>query len=321
MSTSPSKSKSQAIQKLSAPKFSWQFLLPKYWLVWLGAGCLYLISCLPYAVLMRLGKLVGKLIVLAAPKRARVAKQNIRLCFPDWNEKRVNEVYNANIARTGMALFETAMGWWWPRWRIQAIGRVEGYEHVEHILAQGKGVFGLAIHNVNLELACRILGYTHPCIAFYRKHNNPLMDYFQYHGRSRSNKYMVHKRNSKALINAMNQGELCVYLPDQDYGAKQSIFVPFGGVAQTATTTGTLMFVERANCVPLLIVPQFDEKGYVVKIYPAIDYLDPSSPEASLTRLNQDLLAAVEEQAESYLWMHKRFKTRPPEAPESLYER
>lgn len=305
---------------IKAPHFTLQFLLPHYWHVWMGAAVLYLISWLPFKVILLMGKGFGHLLSKFASKRVQIARKNIELTFPDWPEDKVERVFKANIERTGMALFETAMGWWWPDWRIKKHFSVEGFEHVESILKQGKGVFGLALHNVNLEFACRAIGYQYPSIAFYRKHNNPLMDYFQYHGRNRANKYLIHKRNARALIEALNQGELCLYLPDQDYGAAQSIFVPFGGVKETATTTATLMFAQRADCVPLLLVSQYTQNGYKVKFYPEIDYLTDKDAEGALTKLNHDLLKIVEEQPESYLWMHKRFKTRPQSSPESLYK-
>ena len=269
-----------------------------------------------------MGNGFGRLLYKLAPKRVNVAKKNIKLCFPHWTDAQCQAVFESNIKRTGNALFATAMGWWWPAWRVQKHCKVEGFEPVKQILDSGRGVFGLALHNVNIEFACRGIGYAHKSIAFYRQHNNPLMDYLQYHGRNRSNKYMIHKRNSKALIQAMNEGELCLYLPDQDYGAKQSIFVPFGGVEKTATTTGTLMFASRTNAAPYLLTTQYTDTGHVVKFVSEVEYLADitnKSPEEVLTQLNQDILALVEQQPDSYLWMHKRFKSRPPEAPESLY--
>lgn len=304
---------------ISPPQFQWSFLLPKYWLVWFGAGLLYALTWLPLPAIRRLGNGVGWLLTKLAKKRVNIAKRNIELCYPQWTQAQRDEVLRENVRRAGMALFETAMGWWWPSWRVRRIGKVEGFEHAKAALEQGKGVFGLALHNMNLEFACRVLGYTHPSIAFYRKHDNPLIDYFQYYGRARSNKYMVHKRRSKALIAAMNEGELCLYLPDQDYGRAQSIFVPFGGVAETATTTATLMFARRANCVPMIVTSQYTKNGYKVKIYPPMLNWAEQSDEAALTELNQHVLNVVNEQPESYLWMHKRFKTRPDADAPSLY--
>jgi KDO2-lipid IV(A) lauroyltransferase len=296
--------------------------MPKYWLIWVGVIILYCLSWLPFAVIKKLGFGFGRLIKVIAPKRVEIAKRNIELCFNDWSPEQVNSVFNANIDRTGMALFETAMGWWWPSWRVQKHCTVEGFDEVKKVLDSGRGVFGLALHNVNLEIACRGIGYTHKSIAFYRKHNNPLIDYLQYRGRTQSNKYFIDKRNAKALINALNDGELCLYLPDQDYGPKQSIFVPFGGVSKTATTTGTLMFANKSKAVPFLMTTQYSSTGYVVKFISALQYLADNnlSKEEALTLLNADILKAIEEQPDSYLWMHKRFKTRPSDAPESLYK-
>lgn len=304
---------------IKAPAFKLAFLGPKYWPVWLGVFILYLITWLPLPVIRLLGAGAGKLIALIVPKRAKVAKKNLQLWNPTLSDEEVEKLYRENIRRTGMALFETAMGWWWPSWRVKRAIVIEGTEHVEEALARGTGVFGMALHNMNLEFACRGIGFFHPSIAFYRKHNNPLVDYLQYHGRNRSNKYMIDKRNAKALLAALDDNELCLYLPDQDYGPKQSIFVPFGGVKDTATTTATLMFIRRSQARPMLITSQYTKSGYKIKIFPPLIGLGEMEDAAALTTLNQHIDAAVKEQPESYLWMHKRFKTRPKENPASLY--
>ncbi|MFQ3248917.1 MAG: KDO2-lipid IV(A) lauroyltransferase [Glaciecola sp.] len=307
------------IKAVMAPPFTAAFFHPRYWGVWFGAAVLYLITWLPLPVIKLLARVIAKLLFWFAPKRIKIAKRNLELCYPEWSEEKRQKVLKDNVFRTAMGLFETGMGWWWPEWRVRRVAEVEGLEHALKVLESGKGVFGLTLHNVNLEIGCRIIGYAYPCIAFYRKHNNPLIDYMQYYGRARSNKYMIHKRNAKALIQAMNENEFCLYFPDQDYGKGTSAFVPFGGVARTATTTATLMFANRANCVPLMVVSQHSKKGYKVKIGAPIDYLADTNQETALTKLNEDVLKVVNEQPESYLWMHKRFKTRPEDEPESLY--
>ncbi len=305
---------------IKAPTFKLAFLGPKFWPVWFGVFILYLITWLPLPIIRAIGAGTGRLIALIVPKRARVARKNIALWNPSLSEKEVEALFKENIRRTGMALFETAMGWWWPSWRIKRAFEIEGAEHVQAAFAKGKGVFGMALHNMNLEFACRGIGFFHPSIAFYRKHNNPLVDYLQYHGRNRSNKYMIDKRNAKALLAALEDKELCLYLPDQDYGPKQSIFVPFGGVKDTATTTATLMFIRRSDCEPILIASQYTARGYKLKFYPALNGLGEMEDDAALTLLNEHIDTAVKEQPESYLWMHKRFKTRPESNPASLYD-
>ena len=214
-------------KKIVAPKFEIAFFSPKYWLTWLSILVLYSISWLPYKVQQYLGKLLGRLLKVVAKKRYHIAKRNIEMCFPKLREEDRAAMLKANLDNAGMAIFETSMGWWWPSWRVNRIAEFEGYEHIEAILSKGKGVLAYAIHNMNLEFACRILGRQYPSVVFYRKHNNRLMEYMQYYGRNRANKYMVHKRNSKGLIQALDEGELCIYLPDQDYGRNRCEFTPF----------------------------------------------------------------------------------------------
>jgi KDO2-lipid IV(A) lauroyltransferase len=308
------------VKTVMAPPFTVAFFHPRYWGVWFGASLLYVITWLPLPVIKLLARVVAKVIAVLVPKRIQIARKNLELCYPQWSADKREEVLKDNVFRTAMGLFETGMGWWWPEWRVRRIAEVEGLDNALKVLESGKGVFGLTLHNVNLEIGCRIIGYAYPCIAFYRKHNNPLINYMQYHGRNRSNKYMIDKRNAKALIQAMNENEFCLYFPDQDYGKSTSIFVPFGGVARTATTTATLMFANRANCASLMVVSQYSKKGYKVKIGTPIDYLADKDQEVALTKLNEDVLSVVNEQPDSYLWMHKRFKTRPEDQPESLYK-
>ena len=308
------------VKTVMAPPFTAAFFHPRYWGVWFGASVLYLVTWLPLPIIKLLARVVAKLIAVLVPKRIQIARKNLALCYPQWSAQKREKVLKDNVFRTSMGLFETGMGWWWPEWRVRRVAEVEGLDNALKVLESGKGIFGLTLHNVNLEIGCRIIGYAYPCIAFYRKHNNKLIDYMQYHGRNRSNKYMIDKRNAKALIQAMNENEFCLYFPDQDYGKSTSIFVPFGGVAKTATTTATLMFANRANCVPLMIVSQYSKKGYKVKIGTPIDYLADKDQEVALTKLNEDVLTVVNEQPDSYLWMHKRFKTRPEDQPESLYK-
>lgn len=281
---------------------------------------MYLISWFPYPILKMFGRGFAVLLKIFARKRVFVAKRNLELSFPEWSEEQRQKVLDANINAAGMAVIETAMGWWWPDWRVKRISYVEGYEHVEKALQAGKGLLVFAIHNMSLELGCRIAGLTNPAVAFYRKHNNPLMDYLQYYGRARSNKYMIHKRDVKGMIKALSDGEISYYLPDQDYGRNKTEFVPFFAVKETSTTKGSLLFASAANCETLFIAPIVTDKGYMIKFYPGLADFPSGDDIADINRINRQVEKMILEAPEQYLWMHKRYKTRPdPDAP-SFYK-
>ncbi len=307
---------------VQAPQFSWRFLLPQYWLLWLGAALLWLISWLPYPVLMWLGQSLGRLLYKLLKSRSKVARRNLQLCFPDMDAAEREQLVRRNFDETGKALFDTVIGWWWPDWRIRKLARFDGYQHIQAARAEGKGVLLLAAHFLHLEAAGRAFGLTHPSVGFYRPHNNPLMDYLQYHGRSRANKYMIGKRDVKGLIAALNQGEVCFYLPDQDYGRNRSEFVPFFAVPDAATTTGTLLFANAANCkvIPVITNRLPGNKGYQVEALPALEPFPTGDNKADVTRVNQWVEQAVLRQPEQYMWLHRRFKTRPDASAPSLYK-
>jgi KDO2-lipid IV(A) lauroyltransferase len=311
---------SLSAKKVVAPEFEIEFFLPKYWLTWLSILILFSISWLPYKMQRYLGEFLGKLLKFVAKKRYQVAKRNIELCFPELSEQKRAAMLKANLENAGMAILETSMGWWWPTWRVQRKAEFEGYEHIEAIKAKGKGVLAYGIHNMNLEFASRVLGLKAPSVVFYRKHNNRLMEYMQYHGRNRANKYMVHKRNVRGLLNALDDGELCIYLPDQDYGRKMSEFIPFFAVPDVATTTGSLIFPKRANCESIFLVSMRTKTGYKMIALPGLENFPSGDDKYDITRINQKIEEMVLMAPEQYLWMHKRFKTRPNQDDPSLYE-
>jgi KDO2-lipid IV(A) lauroyltransferase len=311
---------SLSIKKVVAPEFEIAFLLPKYWLTWLSVFILYSVSWFPYSVQKSIGKLLGKLLKIIAKKRYNVAKRNLELSFPDFSQEKRQTILDANLDNAGMAVLETGMGWWWPTWRVTQKAEFEGYEHIEAILAKGNGVLAYAIHNMNLEFACRMAGLKYPSVVFYRKHNNRLMEYISYHGRKRSNKYMVHKRNVKGLISALDDGELCMYLPDQDYGRKKCEFTPFFAVPEVATTTGSLLFAKQANCETVFLVSVRTDNGYKIIVQPGLDNFPSDDDNYDVTRINQMIEKMIMLAPEQYLWMHKRFKTRPNTDDPSLYD-
>lgn len=304
-----------------APPFSLTLLHPRYWLLWLALGIAYLISWLPYSVLMALGRGLGRLSFKLLKSRGRIARRNLELCFPDMPPGEREQLVQRNAEETGCAAVETLIGWWWPTWRIRRLAHFKGYEHIQAELAKGKGVLLLAPHMLHLEAAGRVFGLTHPSIGFYRPHNNALMEFFMYRGRSRGNKYMIGKRDVKALLRALNDGEVCFYLPDQDYGRNRAIFAPFFAVQETACTNGTLLFANAANCavIPIYTSKLPNNQGYQIEALPALTDFPGKDDYAAICRVNQWVEQAILKHPEQYMWVHRRFKTRPdPDAP-SLY--
>lgn len=305
-----------------APKFSMSFFLPKYWLNWIGISILFLISWLPYRMQLWLGSLVGLLMYRLAKRRVNIARTNLSVCFPNMPEAEKEQLVRENFKASGIAIFESGMGWWWPSWRIKRKAHYQGMEHLDAAVAKGKGVLLVACHMVCLEMSGRILGQHRPNVAFYRPHNNALMEYFQYHGRARDNRYLIGKKDVKGLISALRHNESCIYLPDQDYGRRRSVFVPFFAEPEACTTTGTSLFSKQTGCTLLMVNQRRlpNGKGYEVKLEPISEHYPSDDESADATILNQIFERCIEQAPEQYMWLHRRFKTRPDPKQPSYYQ-
>ncbi|WNC69323.1 LpxL/LpxP family Kdo(2)-lipid IV(A) lauroyl/palmitoleoyl acyltransferase [Thalassotalea nanhaiensis] len=311
-------SKNKVIQE----KFKLSFLLPKYWLTWLAVIILYAISWLPYKVQLLMGRIVGRLMMKIGGSRLKVAKKNIEVCFPELSEQERQVMLKKNFENTGIGLFETGMGWWWPDWRVKRKINVSGLEHLEQAKSDGSGILLLTLHYLSLEFSGRATGHVHPTVAFYRPNHNALMEYFQHSGRSRSNKYMIDKTDVKGMIKALRSKETCVYLPDQDYGRKRSIFVPFFNVEHTASTFGTMLFAKVKNVKTLMLIPRRlpDDSGYILEFLPALENFPSGDDEQDIIRINKLVEQAILREPDQYMWLHRRFKTRPNKADPKFYD-
>ncbi len=301
--------------------FKLAFLTPRYWPTWIGVAFLYLVSWLPYRLQLGMGKGIGKLVYRYMKRRRHIAEVNIALCFPDMPPEEQQALVRKNMENTGIAMLETGMAWWWPDWRVKRVfGSLTGLEHIDAIHAQGKGALLLVPHILHLEMASRIMGLDRQGVGFYRPHNNPLMEFFMTRGRLRSNEYLIGKRDVKGLLKALKDKKLCYYLPDQDYGRNKCEFAPFFAVKDAATTTGTLLFAASKHCETLSLISRRCEQGkYHLEVQPVLDNFPSGDALADVTRVNQRIEQAVMRAPEQYMWLHRRFKTRPdPDAP-SLY--
>ncbi|MCL7704013.1 lipid A biosynthesis lauroyl acyltransferase, partial [Enterobacter kobei] len=194
----------------------------------------------------------------------------------------------------------------------------------EQARAQGKGVVLVGMHFLTLELGARIFGMLNPGIGVYRPNNNALLDWLQTRGRLRSNKTMLDRHDLKGMIRALKQNEILWYAPDHDYGKANSVFAPFFAVPDAATTAGSYMLVKSAQPAVIPFVPRrrADGTGYELIILEDISAsLQGADKETVATQMNRAIERAVLMAPEQYMWLHRRFKTRPEGQPDRYARR
>lgn len=213
---------------MDRPRFRAVFFHPRFWLLWLGLGLLWLVTQLPYRALLVIGRVLGAGMYRVAGERRRIAARNLELCFPEKSAKERKHLLKENFASTGIAFFEMAMSWWWSRQRLARLAHVEGLEHLKQAQLDGKGVILMALHFTTLEIGAALLGQKHTIDGMYREHGNPLFDYIQRRGRERHNldSLAVEREDVRGMLKLLRAGRAIWYAPDQDYGAKQRISEP-----------------------------------------------------------------------------------------------
>lgn len=308
--------------KKSPPEFSAKLLHPKYWLTWLWMAFLYLVSWLPYRLQMALGTALGWLFYKTNSSRVKIARKNYQISFPEWSIEKVEKMTKTNMVNTGIAIFETGMAWFWPDWRLRKhAGEVVGLDILEKARAEGKRIYLLAFHFLTMEISGRVFSQHERPVSFYRPHDNPVIDLCMFKGRSRANKDLIPKQNVRGFMRAVKKHGVSIYLPDQDYGPRNCLFVPFMAQDKVATTLGTLAFAKHADTVIVSSYCYRDNKTgkYITVLRDGLDSIPSDSPEADLTLINQHVEHAVRDQPGEYLWAHRRYKTRPNNEP-SLYK-
>ncbi|VFP84371.1 Lipid A biosynthesis palmitoleoyltransferase [Candidatus Erwinia haradaeae] len=296
-----------------ASNFDRELMLPRYWITWFGISILFLIVCLPYPLLYRFGIWIGRCSMFFMKRRVFIVRRNLELCFPDMDKTHLAQSVKSNFESLGMGLLETGMAWFWSDRRVKKWFSVKGLEHLIAAHKPNRGILMIGLHFMSLELGGRAMGLCHPMTAIYRPHNNKLMEWVQTKGRLRSNKAMINRRNLRGAIHALKSGEIVWFAPDQDYGAKGTVFAPLFSVPDVATTSGTWVLARLAQ--PALMTVVFlrkeDQSGYELLIEREIqDY--PLDDEMQAARyINNIIEKEIMRAPSQYMWLHRRFKTRP----------
>ncbi|MGY5957523.1 Kdo(2)-lipid IV(A) acyltransferase [Kosakonia sp. BK9b] len=302
------------------PKFSAALVHPRHWLTWLGIGVLWLVVQLPYPVIYRLGCGLGRLAKLVMKRRVEIARRNLELCFPQMNDTEREKMVADNFESVGMGVMETGIAWFWSDRRMNKWMEVSGFEHVRNVQAQGRGILLIGVHFLTLEIGARMFGLNEPGIGVYRPNDNPLIDWLQTRGRMRSNKSMIDRKDLKGMIRALKGGEVVWYAPDHDYGPRASVFAPFFAVKQAASTSGTWMLARMSQACIVPFVPRRKPggKGYELIMLEAECSPPLDDAETTAAWMNRVVERCIMMAPEQYMWLHRRFKTRPEGEP-SLY--
>ena len=285
-------------------------------------GFLWLLQCLPLSVLAALGRGLGLLLWQVAGARRRIALRNLELCFPAQTPAQRRALARTHFQWLGRSILERGLLWFASAGRLKRLIRVEG--DVRLAERSPRPVMWLVPHFMGLDVAgvATLLFQSHSACSMYQQQSNPAMDAVIRKGRMRfGNNAAIFPRSDKALplIRAIRRGHAFFNLPDMDFGERDAAFVPFFGVP-----AATLLAPSRmAQALGMVVQPVVAEmrpggQGYTVRFGEPWTHFPTADALADTEAMNRWIEDEIRRNPAQYLWVHKRFKTRPKGEP-SLY--
>ena len=276
---------------------------------------IWLFHWLPLPVQAVVGTSLGAVLWRVAHRRRDIALRNLELCFSELALPVRETLVREHFCWLGRSLLERGLLWYASPARLRRLIQVEGDVHFAE--RSGRPVMWLVPHFMALDVAGvatqiyqrRMVG------SIYQAQSNHVLDAAMRKGRTRFGFAEIFSRHESALplVRAIKRGHVFFNLPDMDFGPRDAAFVPFFGVK-----AATLLAPSRmARSLGMLVQPIVAEmlpggRGYHVKFLEPWTDWPTADPVADAKRMNEWIEGEVRSNPTQYLWVHKRFKTRPP---------
>jgi len=273
-------------------------------------GLLNLLQRLPFPMLTATGRGLGKLLYKLAGSRRRIALRNLQLCFPEMPLAEREAIVREHFQWLARSLLERALLWYGQPERIKALIHIEGDIDLaeREFQTTGRPTMWLCPHFVGLDVAgaAILLCQKRPGASIYQTQSDPVIDAAMRRGRLRFGDAEIFPRSDsvKPLLRAVKQGRGFFNLPDMDFGLQDAAFVP----SRLARMLNMVVQPVIAELLP-------GAQGYRVHFLPPLEGFPTANAEADTQRMNAYIESEILKRMPQYLWVHKRFKTRPPGEP------
>ncbi len=286
------------------------FYHPKFIPTWILIGLMKFGAKLPFDVQVFLGKITGRLLYPILGRFRKIAFINVSHCFPNKNKTEVETLVKQNFESIGISIFETANAYFATNSKVSSMLSIHNEHYLTDAIKKDQSIILLAAHFMPLMLGSRSLLLKYDIANIYRPQNNALFDQAMLKGFVDNGAVMIKTKDTRSMLKAIKNKLPIWYAPDQDLGLEKCVFAPFFNI-QTATVAATARLAKGENTV---VIPYYfirTKSGYDMTFEPPIENYPNADATASATVTNQILETQILKNPEQYLWIHKRFKTRP----------
>ena len=283
------------------------------------------VGALPLKTSMKFGKSLGKFIGARFPKLQKTARRNLEIAFPEMPDDEREKIIRGTFESLGRHLGFVSHFRKFKHEDVRNLVEVVGREHLDRAVAAGKGILFFTGHFGSWEvfnLLPPAFGYAMNILV--RRIDNPLVENFVDNFRTQFGSVTLDKtKSARTMFRVLERGEILGILADLNVQEREGTFVDFFGVpASTTTSIAKLALKTDAIVLPAFAVWEESKEKYVVHLEPPIGYRAGDNSDENVRQLTQDITAVVEHYVKKYpeqwLWIHKRWNTRPPNE-KSLY--
>jgi KDO2-lipid IV(A) lauroyltransferase len=263
-----------------------------------------------------LARFYARLLDIAVPRLRVIAMRNLELAYPDKSKDERAAIASEVFESIGRLLYAFAR---FPRMNRENISQWIRYEGLEHYLKakeSGRGILVATAHFGNWELSAFAHALmTEPMHVMIRPLDNPRIDQIVEHRRRLSGNHLIEKWDgARAVLRALQHNEAVGILIDQNTSLEEGTFVDFFGTPACANTA----FAKIAARTGAIVIPGFAvwsgaERRYILRFHPPVEMTGDAVRDTQ--RLHQVLEEVIREHPGQWLWIHRRWKTRPPGSP------
>lgn len=283
---------------------------------------LKLLGALPLPPARMAGASMATVVSWFVPRLKRTALFNLRLAFPEWPERKRRATFRRLVKHLGWMGAEFAHIPSYTRERMEKLVILDGFENYAAAERRGKGVIFFTGHTGAWEIMPIAFSLLHHPIYFLaRAIANPRVNQLTESYRCATGNRPIEKNQSaRIVLRALREGASVGFLADHNTMPEEAVFVPFFDI-QAATTSGAARLALRTDAAVLPSYMYWDERlrKHRLRFEPAVELVRTGDEEVDVrentARFTRALEEFVREHPEQWLWMHKRWKNRPPGEP------
>ncbi|MGF1740852.1 lauroyl-Kdo(2)-lipid IV(A) myristoyltransferase [Vibrio profundum] len=305
--------KNSVDKHLHSPTFQWHFLHPKHWGTWLGIALAAVFAFMPVRLRDRFAARLSRFILKKNGRVVRRARTNLRYCFPDKSAEERQVILEKTFARAAQYLFGYSEFLVRSTKHNQNRGVMIGEENLIPLLEAGENVIILAPHAWAVDYpAVMLAAKGFKVTTIMKPQRNPIGDWLmQVQRMQHGGRIFARDAGVKPFVRSIKDGYIGYWLPDEDFGAQHSVFVPFFGTEKaTLKGFGKMARLSKAKVVPVLPTYNDQTSKYEVHILPALENFPTGDEEQDARAMNKAIEDLVTPHPENYMWNLALLKTQ-----------